>query len=68
METIYQGIRLSPEEIARAACDEDVDALGLSVLSGAHMALVPAVIEGLRLRSGYDAYGAGLSETARSCA
>ncbi|HJP66858.1 MAG TPA: protein meaA [Actinomycetota bacterium] len=47
-EVIYQGIRLSPEEIARAAADEDVHLVGLSILSGAHMLLVPQVLEGLR--------------------
>lgn len=41
MEVIYQGIRLTPEQIASAARDEDVDVVGLSVLSGAHMSLVP---------------------------
>ena len=45
MEVIYQGIRLSPEEIAQAAVDEDVQVVGLSILSGAHNMLVPEVIE-----------------------
>lgn len=45
MEVIYQGIRLSPEEIAQAAADEDVQVVGLSILSGAHNMLVPEVIE-----------------------
>ena len=44
MEVIYQGIRLSPAEIARAAADEDVHVVGLSILSGAHMLLVPEVV------------------------
>ena len=48
MEVVYQGIRLTPEEIARAAVDEDVHAIGLSVLSGAHNLLVPEVLERLR--------------------
>ena len=53
-EVIYQGIRLSPEEIVAAARDEDVDVVGLSILSGSHLALVPRVIEGLRA-AGVDA-------------
>jgi ethylmalonyl-CoA mutase len=47
-EVIYQGIRLTPAEIARAAADEDVHVIGLSVLSGAHMLLVPEVLERLK--------------------
>src|SRR5207249_4827055 len=42
-EVIYQGIRLTPQEIARAAADEDVHVIGLSILSGAHLLLVPDV-------------------------
>jgi (2R)-ethylmalonyl-CoA mutase len=53
-EVIYQGIRLSPEEIVAAARDEDVDVVGISILSGSHLALVPRVIEGLR-GAGVDA-------------
>jgi methylmalonyl-CoA mutase, C-terminal domain len=45
MEVIYTGLRQTPEMIAEAALQEDVDAVGLSILSGAHMALVPRVIE-----------------------
>ena len=48
MEVIYQGIRLSPEQIAAAARDEDPDVIGLSILSGSHMQLVPDVIRHLR--------------------
>jgi methylmalonyl-CoA mutase C-terminal domain/subunit len=48
MEVIYTGLRQTPEMIAEAALQEDVDAVGLSILSGAHMALVPRVIELLR--------------------
>lgn len=44
MEVIYTGLRQSPEMIAEAALQEDVDAVGLSILSGAHMTLVPRVI------------------------
>ena len=47
-EVIYPGIRLSPEEIVATARDEDVDVVGLSILSGSHLALVPRIIEGLR--------------------
>jgi (2R)-ethylmalonyl-CoA mutase len=47
-EVIYQGIRLTADEIARAAADEDVHVVGLSVLSGAHMLVVPQVLERLR--------------------
>ena len=48
MEVIYTGLRQTPEMIAEAALQEDVDAVGLSILSGAHMALVPRVIALLR--------------------
>ena len=48
MEVIYQGIRRTPEQIASTARDEDVDLIGLSILSGSHLELVPAVIERLR--------------------
>ena len=47
-EVIYQGIRLTPEQIARAAVEEDVHVIGLSILSGAHGWLVPDVIDRLR--------------------
>lgn len=48
MEVIYTGLRQTPEMIVEAALQEDVDAIGLSILSGAHMTLVPRVLEGLR--------------------
>ena len=48
MEVIYTGLRQTPEMIAEAALQEDVDVVGLSILSGAHMALVPRIIELLR--------------------
>ena len=48
MEVIYQGIRLTPEQIAAVARDEDVDVVGLSILSGSHLELVPDVVERLR--------------------
>jgi ethylmalonyl-CoA mutase len=47
-EVVYQGIRLTPEQIARAAADEDVHVIGLSILSGAHGLLVPDVLDRLR--------------------
>ena len=48
MEVIYTGLRQTPEMIAEAALQEDVDAVGLSILSGAHMALLPRVLELLK--------------------
>lgn len=48
MEVIYTGLRQTPEMIAESAMQEDVDVVGLSILSGAHMALIPRVIELLR--------------------
>jgi (2R)-ethylmalonyl-CoA mutase len=47
-EVIYQGIRLSPAEIAAAARDEDVDVVGISILSGSHLELVPEILDRLR--------------------
>jgi (2R)-ethylmalonyl-CoA mutase len=47
-EVVYQGIRLTPEQIVSAAVAEDVHCVGLSILSGSHMELVPSVLEGLR--------------------
>ncbi len=49
-EVVYQGIRLTPEQIVAAAVAEDVHCVGLSILSGSHMELVPAVLEGMRER------------------
>jgi len=48
MEVIYQGIRLTPEQITAVARDEDVDVVGLSILSGSHLELVPDVVNRLR--------------------
>ena len=48
MEVVYQGIRLTPEQIAAVALDEDVDVIGLSILSGSHLQLVPEVVRLLR--------------------
>ena len=47
-EVIYTGLQQTPEMVAAAARDEDVDAIGLSMLSGAHMTLVPRVLDRLR--------------------
>ena len=48
MEVIYTGLRQSPEQIVSAAVQEDVDVIGLSILSGAHMVILPRVLELLR--------------------
>jgi len=48
MEVVYTGIRQTPEMIAEAALQEDVDVIGMSILSGAHMALFPKVVDLLR--------------------
>ncbi len=53
-EVVYQGIRLTPAEIAAAARDEDVDVVGISILSGSHLELVPEVVDRLRA-AGVDA-------------
>ncbi|MGH9273031.1 MAG: protein meaA, partial [Acidimicrobiales bacterium] len=50
LEVIYQGIRLTPEQIASVALDEDVDVIGLSILSGSHLELVPEVVRLARER------------------
>ncbi len=47
-EVVYQGIRLTPAQIVAAAVEEDVDCVGLSILSGSHLSVVPEVIDGLR--------------------
>jgi methylmalonyl-CoA mutase C-terminal domain/subunit len=48
MEVIYTGLRQTPDMIVEAAIQEDVDVVGLSILSGAHMTLVPRILEGLK--------------------
>lgn len=48
MEVIYTGLRQTPEMVAEAALQEDVDVIGLSILSGAHMVIVPRVLELLK--------------------
>ncbi len=52
-EVIYTGLHQSPEQVVEAVVQEDADAVGLSLLSGAHLTLVPKVIDGLR-REGLD--------------
>ena len=47
-EVIYTGLHQTPEQVVQAALQEDADAVGLSLLSGAHLTLVPKVVEGLR--------------------
>lgn len=46
-EVIYTGLRQSPEAVVAAAIEEDADAVGISMLSGAHMTLIPPIVEGL---------------------
>jgi methylmalonyl-CoA mutase C-terminal domain/subunit len=61
-EVIYTGLHQTPEMIAEAAVQEDVDAIGLSILSGAHMTLFPAILDLLR-RNGLDdvvVFGGGI--------
>ncbi|MBM4366636.1 MAG: cobalamin B12-binding domain-containing protein [Deltaproteobacteria bacterium] len=55
MEVIYTGLHRTPEQIVRAAVDEDADVVGLSVLSGAHDRLLPEVVAGLRAMGRGDA-------------
>jgi methylmalonyl-CoA mutase C-terminal domain/subunit len=50
MEVIYTGIRQSPDQIAEAALHEDVEAIGLSIHSGAHLELFPRILDALRAR------------------
>lgn len=50
MEVIYTGLRQTPAMVAEAASQEDVDVVGLSILSGAHMALVPRIMDELKQR------------------
>ena len=61
-EVIYTGLHQTPEMIAEAAVQEDVDAVGLSILSGAHLTLFPAVIEALKERGAEDVavFGGGI--------
>ncbi len=48
MEVIYTGLHQTPEQIVETAIQEDADAVGVSILSGAHMTLVPKIVDGLR--------------------
>jgi methylmalonyl-CoA mutase C-terminal domain/subunit len=54
MEVIYTGLHQTPAQIVETAIQEDADAVGLSILSGAHMTLVPKIVEGLRARDADD--------------
>jgi methylmalonyl-CoA mutase C-terminal domain/subunit len=54
MEVIYTGLHQTPEQVAETVIQEDADALGLSILSGAHMTLVPRVMELLRQEGAED--------------
>jgi len=54
MEVIYLGLRLTPEQIAEAAIQEDVDIVGLDCLSGAHMVLFPKTVKLIREKGGND--------------
>ncbi len=54
MEVIYTGLRQTPEQIVEAALQEDVQVIGLSILSGAHMQLIPPVLEMLRDQDSSD--------------
>ena len=61
-EVVYTGLHQTPEMIAAAAVQEDVDAVGLSIMSGAHMTLFPAVIDALKKRGATDVviFGGGI--------
>ena len=54
MEVIYTGLHQTPEQIAETAIQEDADAVGISILSGAHMTLVPRILELLRAQGAED--------------
>ncbi len=62
MEVVYTGLHRSPEEIVETAIQEDVDAIGLSILSGAHMTLFPRIIELLKEQGAEDIllFGGGI--------
>jgi methylmalonyl-CoA mutase C-terminal domain/subunit len=62
MEVIYTGLHQTPEMIVNAAVQEDVDAIGLSIMSGAHMTLFPAVLELLKVSKASDigVFGGGI--------
>ena len=54
MEVIYTGLHQTPEQIVETAIQEDADAVGVSILSGAHMTLVPRIVDGLKENSADD--------------
>jgi 2-hydroxyisobutanoyl-CoA mutase small subunit len=54
MDVIYTGLHRTPEEVVAAAVQEDVDVLGVSILSGAHMTLLPRIVDLLRARDASD--------------
>jgi methylmalonyl-CoA mutase, C-terminal domain len=54
MEVIYTGLHQTPEQVVEAAIQEDADAIGVSILSGAHMTLIPRIIELLRVNEADD--------------
>jgi methylmalonyl-CoA mutase C-terminal domain/subunit len=54
MEVVYTGLHQTPEQIVETAIQEDADAVGVSILSGAHMTLVPRIVDGLREREAGD--------------
>ena len=62
MEVIYTGLHQTPEMIVAAAVQEDVDAIGLSIMSGAHNVLMPAVVDGLKEKGAGDivVFGGGI--------
>jgi methylmalonyl-CoA mutase C-terminal domain/subunit len=54
MDVIYTGLHRTPEEVVDAAVQEDVDVIGVSILSGAHMTVFPRILEGLKARDADD--------------
>jgi methylmalonyl-CoA mutase C-terminal domain/subunit len=62
MEVIYSGLRQTPQMIVEAAIQEDVDAIGVSILSGAHMTLFPAILDEMKNRDASDIilFGGGI--------
>ena len=54
MEVVYTGLHQTPEQVVETAIQEDADAVGVSILSGAHMTLVPRIVEGLRANGADD--------------
>ncbi len=62
MEVIYTGLRQTPEMIVNAAVQEDVDAIGVSILSGAHMTLFPAILDEMKRKGATDMllFGGGI--------